>query len=543
MIVSFDTFTPFIRHDICIVGAGPLGLAVALACADRGLKVLVLESGLEEPSPFYLELGRGFIKTEGTHAPLEEASCRCLGGTSHWWGGRCVPFDPIDFCSRPWVEHSNWPIEYSDIAPWYSAAAAYFGCGPPVFSLEGPWRDLIGLQFESLERWAPDVNMARVHRNILTRSQNIVIVLGATVTKLHFSPDKQSVVALTARNADKSMVIETPRLVLACGGVQTTRLLLVVQREFPALFGGRDGSLGRYYMGHIFGKISDIIMNHPEQAEWTDFFVHEGAYVRRRFTIPDQIQACNQLPQIIFSVGNAPAFDPSHKNGALSLIWLLLSSPLGKHLLPGSLRKLYVGEADGRYMAHIANILKTIPSTAIAACKIFAEQYLQTPAKPAIVLLNSGGRYAVFYHAEQSPCSENRISLAEDCDAFGMPRVEINFKFSDADAASIVRAHGVFQAGLQANGIARLELRDDGEPARVRSVLRQARDGYHQIGAARMSLDPHAGVVDRNCQVHGVSNLFVASTCVFPSSGHANPTFLGVALSLRLAEHIASLNR
>jgi choline dehydrogenase-like flavoprotein len=84
-----------------------------------------------------------------------------------------------------------------------------------------------------------------------------------------------------------------------------------------------------------------------------------------------------------------------------------------------------------------------------------------------------------------------------------------------------------------------VEYRVDG-PRRLDLAKQQATDGFHQMGTTRMGLSPTTSVVDANCRVHGIENLFVASTSVFPTSGQANPTFLGVAMAFRLGRFLSS---
>jgi choline dehydrogenase-like flavoprotein len=129
------------------------------------------------------------------------------------------------------------------------------------------------------------------------------------------------------------------------------------------------------------------------------------------------------------------------------------------------------------------------------------------------------------------------VRLTERLDAFGQPRLAIDLRFGDFDAASIVRSHELMDARLRATGVAHLEFKSQ-DDERVRAVLAQASDGFHQIGTARMSASEHDGVVDTNARVHGTSNLFLAGSAIFPSSGQANPTLTAVALAARLAVHL-----
>jgi choline dehydrogenase-like flavoprotein len=535
VIVDFRQLNASVAHDVCIVGAGPVGLALALSCAARGLRVLVLESGLNQPSEFHVNLGRGTIREPAFHTPLNEANCRALGGTSYWWGGRCIPFDSVDFTPG----FGAWPIDHDAVGRWYPDAAAFFGCGSSEFSIPGPWPRLTGLRFDQLERWCPDPNMARAHLERLEQAPNLTIVVGATVTDLRLSPDRRAVRALTIVGTEREQVLPTPVVVLACGGVQTPRLLLSVQRREPDLFGGTDGPLGRFYMGHIFGKIADLVLEDPGYGRSFDFFMDHGAYVRRRFTFPGELLHREQLPNISFAAGNARLSDPTHRNGVLSLLWLVLASPMGKHLLSEALLRLYVGDGSRPYAAHLANIARSLLPTISAGISIYRDKYVKRPGKPSIFLFSSAGRYSMHYHSEQRPRAENRISLSDERDAFGLPRVDISFRYSREDAEQVVKAHEVFDNAVRRNGIGRVVFQHSREEL-ISNVLAQACDGMHQIGAARMSEDPSAGVVDAHCRVHGLDNLYLASSCIFPSAGTANPTFLSVALALRLADHLAT---
>ena len=538
MIENFSDGGPVRAHDICIVGAGPIGIALAFACAKAGMNVLMLESGLAAPDAAQIELGRGLFADPATHTALEEANCRALGGTSHWWGGRLIPFDAIDFARRPWVTHAAWPLAYEDFARWSDAAADFFQCGPAQFALPNPWPELTGVRFDELERWAPSPNLKHLYGEALAQSRRIQLLLGATVTDLEFADDLTRVVSLTAKDRTRTISISSPRIALACGGVQTQRLMLSVQKTRPSLFGGVDGPLGRFYMGHNFGKIAEVVLNDPARAADFKFFMHEGAYVRRRFTIPAETQTRDKLLQISFSPGNALIAEPEHRSGALSAMWLALASPLGKRILSPALLRLYVGE-ERRYGAHIANIATDFFPTMWALRGILWNKYVRRPSEPNVFLRNRGGRYTLFYHAEQTPAADNRITLASETDALGMPRALVAFSYSMPDCEAIVRAHHVLADALRESGVATLEFKDGDDAARAANVRAQARDGMHQIGGARMSATPNQGVVDGNCRVHGVDNLFVTSTCVFPTSGHANPTFTGVMLALRLADQLA----
>jgi len=140
--------------DLCIVGTGPVGMALAMEFERFGDEVLVLESGGRKVDPATAESSRAQIVDPNRHAAMEIAVCRALGGTSWTWGGRCVPFDDIDWMQRDFVADACWPIGHDEIRPWYARAAEYLLCGNDTFSV--PYKQILtgGLTMDCVERWA-----------------------------------------------------------------------------------------------------------------------------------------------------------------------------------------------------------------------------------------------------------------------------------------------------------------------------------------------------------------------------------------------------
>jgi choline dehydrogenase-like flavoprotein len=541
MIVLFRDLANVPPHDVCIIGAGPVGIAIALACEAAGLAVLLIESGLVEPGAFAAGLTAGHGVDPLRHVPPDIAACRALGGTSLWWGGRCVPFDDVDFSNRVHVPEAAWPIAHDDVRRWYEAAADFFGIGPATFTAPPRWMPPLGeVHVDRLERWTPQINMGRRHGLRLRASRRLTVVLGATVTDLQLSADATRVASLTLRGPQRSMVIAPPTTVLACGGLETTRLLLWAQTRWPNSFGGRGGPLGRTYMGHIFGQIADVVLDDPRAVADHDFFLDQGAFCRRRFVVSEAVQRREGLLNAAFWLDKPPFHDPRHQDGVLSLIWLALAiTPIGRRLVSEGLRQHHIGPRPGQWHKHIANVLRAPISTLSGLRAICHARFVSRPRKPGSLVANVSGRYALQYHAEHAPNPESRVVLSPRRDALGLPFLDVDLVYGERDAVSVVRSHEVLDEALRAAGVGRLDYRLPDRAARVAGVLEQARDGYHQIGLTRMSAAPDRGVVDADCRVHGLDNLFIAGASVLPTSGQANPTFAAVALGLRLAAHLA----
>jgi choline dehydrogenase-like flavoprotein len=502
--------------------------------------VLLLESGREQPDRFAATLTAGHAVNAEHHVTTDLAICRGLGGTSRWWGGRCVPLDAIDFARRPHLPRSAWPITHDEIAPWVEAAARFFGIAPARFTAAlAPWTEFGDARCDQLERWTPEIDAGRRHRSRLAQSSRVSVLLGATVTELHLAEDGRGVSALTVGDANSRIRIEPRKIVLACGGLETTRLLLQAQQGRPQLFGGRDGPLGRGYMGHVSGKIADLILADPASVSVHDFFLDQGVYARRRFTLTAEAQLRERLLNIAFWADNPPFHLPGHGNGLLSLVWLALAiAPLGRRLVAEGVRVNHVGPRPHRWARHAWNVMRSPWSTVRQISAILHARMLSSPRKPGFLVRSRDGRYALHFMAEQAPNDESRVTLSDRTDALGLPFLDIDLRYTEADARSVLQAHQLLDQSLRQAGLGHLEYREPPE-RRIAAILEQAREGYHQIGTTRMGLTPRDSVVDGACRVHGFDNLYVSSSSVFPCSGQANPTFPAVALALRLAAHLA----
>jgi hypothetical protein len=290
-------------------------------------------------------------------------------------------------------------------------------------------------------------------------------------------------------------------------------------------------------MGHISGKIASIVFDDPKTFHDFDFKldVPNKAYYRRRLMLSAEVQKKCKVLNTAFWPDNPPFNDPGHRSGVLSSVFLaLVFPPTGRKLLPDGIRLAHTGQPPYKLAAHMKNVLLGVPAGAEDIVHILWDRFIQRPKKPGFLIPNKGGKYALHYHAEQVPNPDSRITLGRETDSFGLPRAVIDLRFVDQDVESVIESHRILDEALHANKIGYLEYWYSGERLRER-VYDQAADGYHQVGTTRMGDDPRASVVDRDLKVHGVGNLFVVSSSVFPTSGQANSTLLAVAFAMRLA--------
>jgi choline dehydrogenase-like flavoprotein len=541
--------------DIAVVGAGPAGIVTALELAQGGLEVLVLESGGERFDSGSQLLAEASDWDSRRHAPMSMTSRRQLGGTSVIWGGRCVPYDPVDFAARD--GRSDWPVSYDELTPFFQRACDWLVCGRAAFDgrqLSHLSESLApGLPNEDVrtctfERWSLPTDFGKEYGPRLRAAGRIRLITGLTCTMIVCHPDESRVQHLEARGLDgRAVRVRARRYVLAGGGLETTRLLLASPGRNGRPVGDHSGHLGRWYMGHVEGGVARIRLNTPPAAT---IFGYErdidGVYVRRRFSFTAEAQERLGLPNIVAWLANPDLADPSHASGVLSFAYLALASPLGRVFAPDAQRLSLTGRhvpgapygpvERGPVREHLRNLMRDAGPAASFIARFGTQRFLARRRKvPGFFVFNPANVYPLQFHGEHLPRRESSVTLGEDRDSLGMPRLRIGIEFSQADVDGVLKAHRHWDEYLRAHGCGWLEYRS---PDVAGSIWEGLGGGFHQMGTTRMSANSEDGVLGADLSVHGFDDLFAVSSSAFASSSQANSTFMIVVFALRLADHL-----
>jgi GMC oxidoreductase len=547
-----------IEAELAVVGAGPAGIVVALEAAKHGVSVVLLESGGLSFDSAVQELSEAAEWDPHRHAPLSMAVRRQVGGTSVIWGGRCVPFDPVDFAPRRFSGVPAWPIDYATIQRYYQRACDWLVCGRATFSTGNIPHLQSGIVpgfvdgsvlGSSLERWSLPTDFGKTYKSRLEQSPRIRLLTGVTCTKIVCLSKGNKAQCLECRTQTGGRLAVTARaFVIACGGLESTRLLMSSSSPTGEQLGNRSGHLGRWYMAHVEGSIANVRFSTlPRRTIYGYERDIDGVYVRRRFSFPEEYQQKYGLPNVVSWLGNPEIPDARHKSGQLSFVYLALTSPLGPRFAPEVQRLALTGvEIPGTPYggaiitsrgSHIGNVLRQPISTGHFIINFGSRRFLTRSRRtPGFFVYNRQNLYPLQYHGEQLPNMASAVSLSREVDRLGRRKLKIDLRFSSADVDGIVRAHEHWDRYFRKLGIGRLEyLHQDLH----RAIEQRLGGGFHQIGTTRMSASPSDGVVDQNLAVYGVPNLYVASSSTFITSGQANSTFMVVAFALRLADHLA----
>lgn len=511
------------------------------------MQVVLLESGAWKHDRKLDDLSRAEVLDPDRHVPLAMAVERRVGGTSGIWGGRCVPYDRIDFDRRPYAPHTEWPISYSDVSEYYERACRYLRCGKAVFDamempalagrLLAPGLTNGEVRASDLERWSLPTRFGREYRAAIRSHPRLTLLTNTTCVEVVSAPSGDAVAHLRCMTARGHEVrIRADRYVLAAGGLESTRILLNSDRLHSGGIGNHSGHLGRWYMAHVDGRIAKVCFAGRPDAT---IFAHEkdadGVYVRRRLSFSREALHEHELPNIVAWTVNPDLFNAVHGNGVLSFAYLALTSPVGHRFAPDAIRRaMLTGEASPR-RSHVRNVLADPVATALFAITFGYQRFFARRKVPGFFVRTADNTYPLHYHGEHLPNPESRVRLSERRDRFGMRRLEIDILFSEEDARAVVRAHKLWDDYLRRSRAGNL-IFDEGDL--VQRVVEQTEGGFHQIGTTRMAANPADGVLTPDLTVHGIDNLSVVSSSAFCSSGQANSTFLVVALALRCVDRL-----
>jgi choline dehydrogenase-like flavoprotein len=519
MLLDIDDCTdPRLRANICVIGSGAAGLAIATELAGGPQSVIVLESGGLTIEPATQGLYRS--ETAGlAHGGIHELRFRVFGGTTTRWAGQALPLLDIDFTHRSWIPYSGWPLRRSEFDPYYERACRMLKI-PPFPSTGSNGKDSPisydpafdrRLLVPIVSRFSRRPNLATSHGRHLASCSNVRVVLHANVTELVSDPAGSTIDAARARAlSGKTITVEAESFVVCAGGIETPRLLLVSDRYADGGLGNSHDLVGRFFQDHpavVVGPIQGG--DRPHTRETFRPRRVRGIRYQPLFRASDQLQRKDALT----NVGGAVEYAQGQ---AVQSAKTIFRSAQERHL-----------GAEAR--AALRDVVQQPVPAISAAWRYFL---LRQPA------LDTAGLPVLAVGGEQIPNPESRVYLSPERDVLGMPRLVLQWRLTDQEVRTWRRFAEVAADGLEKRGFGRVALEEFRLPDDPDDLSGIVIDAGHHIGTTRMAQNPKHGVVDRDCRVFGLSNLYIASSAVFPTGGFSNPTLTIVALAIRLADRL-----
>lgn len=535
-----------IEADVCVIGCGPAGLTLIKELAAQSLRVCALESGARRVDQDAQALCEGTIISPDRYPRelLMTSRQRQLGGTANLWDDeldagsgeelvRFVPLDKIDFEKRAWVPYSGWPFDKSHLDPFYDRALQLGGAGrlaPDILSWNSDHAELLspGAQLRTImSQFGARTVFTRDYPEELAREENVHVYLSATLLELVLEGNAIRR-ARVAVSTEHEFEISAKIFVLAAGGIENARLLLLSNRTQPNGLGNQHDLVGRFFMDHPtfrLGVFTPADRRLFRSAGLYDHHIVNGVRVMGKLTISEEVMRREKMLNIGAALAPRSCGYESDATKALKRVFKSGSTTVAARLLRKEFRTLIAGWNE-----------------------ILVRSYERLTKRQSRYFQNKGGwsrlrnierrfrRFEMSCLSEQAPNPENRVTLSDHLDRFGQRKVELHWRWSDLDLRSIRRAQDILKEEIEQHELGKFETQVelDGGPPRFLSP-------HHHMGTTRMHSNPKEGVVDANCQVHGISNLYVTGSSVFPTGGFANPTLTIMALAVRLSYHLKEL--
>jgi choline dehydrogenase-like flavoprotein len=503
------------KCDVCIVGSGAAGMTLATEFLSTSLNVLVIESGGMDHEPITQALYD--VDVSGLpHPGSTEGRFRICGGSTTRWGGQALPLMAIDFEQREWVAHSGWPISRKEVADYYPRACrfllvdemnldtdlfAHLRTRPPVFDEQKLWYHF--------SRWSPEPNIREHYLSALRRAEHCTLMLHANVIDIALKENLRRVKTIEVSSLQgRTTKIEARKFVLCSGGIEAARLLLAANRQAPTGIGNEHDLVGRFFQDHPSAMVGWLEPCNANQAQALFNLFHKNGLkysVRCTATTAWQREhrSLNASMGITFVQDDSTLQD--FKDAYVALRCRQLNAEVWRKLLYAA--------------AH--------PSAVISPIWHFFVRGRSFAPK---------ARFRVGITSEQEPNPESRITLAQRTDSLGMRRANVCWQPTELTRHTLHQFAQLLSEQFQRAGIGEIEL--DPWMKDCASWKEHITDQFHHIGTTRMADSPQTGVVDRNCRVHSIENLYIGSSAVFPTSGHSNPTLTIIALCMRMADQM-----
>jgi choline dehydrogenase-like flavoprotein len=514
-----------IQADVCVVGAGAAGLALARELAAAGATVAIIESGdtTFRHRAQFLNIG------ENTGLPnfaTVHSRFRQFGGSITRWAGQCRPLDPIDFEVRDWIPGSGWPFGADHLEPYYRRAHDLCGLGGYQYGVPDsvPAIEKM-LPFDSqqietrLFRFSPPQWLVDSSAHAFENSPEVRVYLNATVTQIRVDPSNRHVSRLEIRAPGGCRLSAIARTyVLACGGIENARLLLASERDIPGGVGNKCDLVGRYFMDHPY-----FLLGHFEPA---DQRYDRTPYVIEDYAQVGSVQRCNAA----LGLSEQTLRREQLNNCALYFV----RRPLYKT------RPAYFSKG-GKAFQHLVEILRhdAVPNRrtgrSLVEALIGSRDIGGTLFRQAVEYFRPSPCLALRVVLESTPCRDSRVTLSSRRDRLGMQRVRVHWRLNDTDRLGLERFMVTLEKEIGRLQLGRLIV---DRTTDARGWPTSMTGGKHHMGTTRMHADSTQGVVDPDCSVHGMSNLFIAGSSVFPTAGYANPTLTIIAMAIRMADHL-----
>ena len=499
--------------SICIIGAGAAGITLARELSKTIAGVLLIEAG-------DLQIDG---ETQGLFAGRQIGlryhnliSCRLryFGGTTNHWSGYCRANDPIDYEGRAELNLPRWPVDGQELGPYIKEAGATLNVDSVHFDPRATLNDR-GLNSETLAEDQSSILQTKIfqlsnrlrlgplYHDVLSEQRNLRTVLNLNLTHIQLAAHGRHICHIECKTLnDKTVRVTAKTFVLCCHAIENARQLLIANDVVNTGIGNAGDHVGRYFMDHIYVRASN----------WIPSAFFPRIYDR-------QFASKTNLNANI-------SFTDSHIRGQSLLQYYCRFNPVYiSNETFDALRSVQAGAFRPGDLSFLRDVGR-IAGEAVGSARLMLSRTGWAYAAPDY--------FSMEHRLEQAPNPLSRILISDRKDALATPIADLDWRVTEDDLRSFRVGQAEVARELAALGWGRFQE----EEITMDLVKERIVGHYHQIGTTRMSDDPRDGVVDRDCKVHGVENLYIGGSSVFPSAGYSGPTMMIIAFALRLSTHL-----
>ena len=529
-----------LEADVCVVGAGPIGISIAQRLGRAGLSVILLDAGGMDFDP--AANARGEPETLNFDGVARLGHTRQVGGNANAWlvrtsatnrGVRLLPFIDAEMRAVRGHDASDWPVRQADLQSYYRDASAILCIGDDRFSPEDFGTPDEGLLSNDPElrtgvfRFGNGGEFVKTAIRDLRSSAKIRLLHHATVVEV--LTNDTGTLATGVRvvpEPGREMIVRAPQIVLASGCMAVTQLLLASDAVRAAGLGNDADLLGRNLMDHpvvaggTFYPSSPAIFRRCAMYDMRNVGGRPAmGYLQLNDDVLDREDLLNQC-MLIFPRTEGLGITGSARQQRGVTAALDIREALIRRRMPliGDLRAALLG-IDGVVRRQTQGFLNPQSSLGRGGWS-----QRQAPEKRFT-------HFDVLHPAEEAPHPDNRIILGQGRDAYGLRKIVVQSSWHHDDKVRTMKAQRVFARALARLGWGDYQIAEDGG-----MPVMYSRSSSHFMGTTRMNASPKLGVVDEAGAVHGTPNIYVASSSIFPRGGFANVTLTALAMGLRTAD-------
>ena len=485
-----------LKSEICIIGAGAAGISLATKLAENGRDVIVVESGGKFAEPLINKLNQFQVESNFVFRKNQPNRFRQVGGSTNLWPGRVVHYRFDDRLDTEWGDF------HSILPRYYKEADRFFGIPETLVSEFKDEKELLTAY------WAPSIQRFNYKSDFVKNAKFSVVYHLNFCGQAVFEQSRLLRMEFKSHKG-KTITIKADRFVLATGGIENSRILLMMRADLEKRSGMACRNIGQYIMDHPKITEGRLRLNKSDQ-DFRKYHLRVVRWGKVKYGIRNKSESTRVYCNLLES--RSKRIEKWYARAAEFYKQLTGKKPLNAN-----------GDDESEIIEDLIYLLEPAEFVPHWVARLNEISHVH----------KTTGKYKIVTYLEQRPRFENSIGLDDNrFDYFHRPLPLIKTHIHSSEVEEVERFYKFLEKRFAKDGMSfeydTRRLKDTG----------QFTEASHHLGGTRYSVDRDRAVIDRDLRVIGMDNLHIAGSSVFPSGGVENPTHLIVSVSCYLADVI-----